>query len=68
MWGKAKIKNTLDRMAKNWNPDYWIFVANGNLCLMRKKSGERAILPTGSVDHKYLIGEYPGIDADGGDW
>lgn len=62
------IKAHLKKLNDNWNDDYWIYVAAGTLTIMRKESGQRAMLENGAVDPKYISASYMGIEAEGGDW
>ena len=66
---RKTIVSHLQKLNDNWNDKYWIFVAAGELHLMRhKKDGQRAITADGGADQRYISKDYPKIIADGGDW
>ncbi len=66
---RRTIKDHLDKLSENWNDDYWIYVANGEVFLMRKKDGQRVMdAETGGVDRRFISSAFHGMDADGGDW
>ena len=65
---RKTIVTHLRKLNDNWNDNYWIFVAGGELCLMRKRKGERVYRANGGADQKYISAEFSKIDADGGDW
>ena len=67
-YSRKTIGKNLQKLNDNWNDKYWIFVAGGTLTLMRKKKGQRAILPNYGCDPKYISQAYNDIEADGGDW
>lgn len=64
---RRTIKRHLDKLADNWNDDYWIYVANGVLHPMRKKDGQH-VMDGDGVDQRYISSTHDGVEADGGDW
>ena len=63
------IQAHLKKLDENWNNDYWLFAADGELTLMRKKNGALILETDGiSMSQKGIIKSYNLIDADGGDW
>lgn len=68
-YSKTKIKNILQKLSDNWNPDYWIFAADSGLHLMKKdEDGDRIVNTDGGMSQSAVISSFIGIDADGGDW
>ena len=59
---------TLRNLAKRWPKHLWIYVADGQLCVMRKgEDGERLMQPNGGFDQDAIV-DIINIEADGGDW
>lgn len=68
---RKQVINLLYQLEQGWPEDLWIFVASGTLTLMKSASTkeERFTNPLdGAVDPQYIIEEFAGIDADGGDF
>ena len=45
----------------------WLFSASGTLYVMKKKNGERVVLPDGGMNPNYIV-DVIDIESDGGDW
>jgi len=62
-YNKRDLCAVLDKLSQFWPDDYWLFVANGTVCLMEKE-------PDGtiSIDQDRVVDSFSGIEADGGDW
>ncbi len=57
----------LKKVQRNWPNSLWLFAADGQLHIMKKKGGKRAITSQGGVDQDYVI-DTIFIETDGGDW
>ncbi len=58
---------SLQRLAKKWPKNLWLFSASGTLCVMRKVDGVIKINAHGCVDQNYTVATIE-IENDGGDW
>ena len=60
--------HALERLAKKWPSNLWLFSNGCNLYVMRTKpNGDRAMFPSGGVDPSYIVTTVD-IPSDGGDW
>lgn len=62
--------DALKRVAKIWPKSLWLYSASGTLCVMKKKSGKRAMVgfrKSPGFDQDYIVDEV-NIENDGGDW
>lgn len=58
----------LQRLARIWPEDLWIYAEGGSLHVMRLTAeGERGITGSGGVDPEYIV-ESVVIPSDGGGW
>ena len=58
---------TLELLAKNWNPKFWLFVGNGVYLMRCGANGERVYTIRGGVSQSEIVNTFI-IPADGGDW
>ena len=58
---------SLRQLAKDWPSSLWLWVANGELFVMAKEKGQRAVKDNECVDDFYVV-EKILIEVDGGDW
>jgi len=66
---KEQIIGHLNKLNDRWNDEYWIFVAAGELHLMKHgKDGARILETNGGMSQKAIIADFTSITADGGDW
>lgn len=56
----------LEKVAEIWPKSLWLFSAVGNLCVMKKSLGVRAMMGEG-VDRRWCACVID-IENDGGDW
>jgi len=59
----------LEKAARHWPESLWLFSASGSLLVMKKKDGERVMLPGlgGAIDQSWEIACID-IENDGGDF
>ncbi len=70
---KKQIKQVkaLQKLAKDWDKDLWIFAAAGSFCVMLKGDTEQNPIPEyngESANTENLVDIIYGIHCDGGDW
>jgi len=79
---KKQIKQVkaLQKLAKDWDDNLWLFAAAGKLCVMLEGGTEQNPNPTfnkvggcfaqigGGVNQENIIEIIDGITCDGGDW
>lgn len=69
MLTEKQIIRALRRLEKNWPNNFWLFAGDGTLHLMKTDSGGCHVhQEDSSVDQKYIVTDFPGIDCDGGGW
>lgn len=67
---ESRFIAALMRVARKCPQSVWLFAADGNLHVMRKKNGRHAVCDDtagAGMDQNYIIATI-NIDADGGDW
>lgn len=62
-YSKRDLITTLRKLSDFWPDGYWLFIASGTPCLMKKDADGDYV-----YGQDYEIDTFPGIDADGGDW
>ncbi len=60
----------LERLAKKWPKNLWLYSASGTLNVMKTPPDGNEMLPGdgGGVDPENIVTIIPGIRNDGGDW
>ena len=58
---------TLENLSNRWPKNLWLFAADGQLNVAKKKDGQHAMNDNGGVDQDYIV-SIINIEADGGDW
>lgn len=64
---EARAIDLLRKVATEWPDSIWLFSGSGQLCVMKKKDGQRVMTHLGGVDPDYALETIP-IENDGGDW
>ncbi len=59
--------DALKEVAKKWPKSLWLYVADGQVHVMRKQGGQRVVTEMGGVDQDYIV-DSASIESDGGDW
>ncbi len=58
---------TLGNLSKRWPKNLWLYAADSQIYVMKKKDGQHVMNYHGGVDQDYIVGTIY-IEADGGDW
>lgn len=67
-YSEQRMKTKLSELAAHWNNNYWLFVANGNVHLMRySPEGDRELTADGGMSQTAIVHTVK-FPADGGDW
>jgi hypothetical protein len=59
---------TLEKLAKEWPPDLWIYAAGYIHVMQLGPDGQPAMHSGGGVDPDYIVATISGIPCSGGDW